>query len=217
MQLSAVLLNWRRPYNLPKIVESLRTTKLFSETIIWDNSGTLEPIDGTTIIRSERNLGTYGRRLAAHHAKNDVVYAQDDDHVVENIPEILAAFMSRPDCIAAALNKPHYKVEAGKKPWLQIGWGSFQRREWFDNVKPYIDCYGVDDLLLSKYDRVYTVMHAKHNPIVAKFRRLQGPDGDVSESDKSSLWLQKDHWRLRDEAVSRAIRIRDAAIANPVA
>lgn len=184
--------------------------------MIFDNSGRLDHIDGVNVIRSPRNIGTYGRRLAAHHAKHDLIFTQDDDCLIQNVPQLLAAYLEKPDCITAGLSQGHYRIEANKTDWLQLGWGSWQKREWFDNVEQYIACYGVDDLLLSKFDRVYSVLHARHNPLVANFTRLKGPDGTDSDRDASSLWLQKNHWKLRDEAVARAVAIRDSAAPGSV-
>ncbi|GAI09686.1 unnamed protein product, partial [marine sediment metagenome] len=78
-KVSAVLLSWERPEELRDIEAYLNKINFIDEIIIWKNI----PRDNKMI---------YGRYLATKRAKNDVIYTQDDDHIVENIAEIYATF-----------------------------------------------------------------------------------------------------------------------------
>lgn len=211
---SAVLLNWQRPYNLPRIVESLRRLEFVGEILVWDNSGSCPDIDSARILRSERNVCTYGRLLAAQQARHDVVLTQDDDCCVRNAPALYERFLSHRTHVVAGLSLGHYRAEAGKTPWLQLGWLSFHLREWFGAgedhgvVQPYIDRWGEDEVLHRKFDRIYTTLHGLHDPVPGDFEALKGPDGRPSERDRNSLWLRPDHQKLTRVAVARALEIR---------
>ena len=208
--ITAVLLNWQRPWNLPKIVDSLRD--FAGEIVCWDNSGTCPDIDGVRIFRSERNVCTYGRFLAAQHARYDVLFTQDDDVVVRNAEALYERFLTHQTHITAGLAPGHYRAEAHNKPWLQLGWGSLHRREWLDAAtERWLDAYGPSELLHRKWDRIYTCLHGSevggHDPQPASFERLLGPDGKPSERDRNSLWLRGDHVRLTNEAVGKVMAI----------
>ena len=96
---TAVLLNYERPENLPKIIMSLPLQEFINEVIIWDNSGDkLElmkqygsefsrlshSVDWITIKGSKENLFTAARFEAAKMAKNEIIVTQDDDVIVNN-------------------------------------------------------------------------------------------------------------------------------------
>ena len=217
---SAILLNWKRPWNIPLIVESLAQYDFIREVIVWDNSGILHADEvapqscrlSIRVLSQLENVGTYGRFLAAEKAGCPLVYTQDDDHIVHNVDEIYQRHCRFPDSITAALSDTptarHYACEAGKKPWIQLGWGSMFNREAIGVLGEWIARHGEDDLLKSKADRIFTVIHDRHVPLLADYTPLKNPDGILSERDANSLWLQSDHYKLRDEAVARALLIR---------
>jgi len=73
---SACLVSWRRPENLPLIVEALRRIDFINEILIWNNNPAvkLEFSDPKTrVIESAENQGCYGRFLCAAQARNSVV------------------------------------------------------------------------------------------------------------------------------------------------
>ena len=206
MSVTAVLLNWRRPWNIEPIVHEISSH--VDEIIIWDNSGRLGRIAGATVIESQENCGTYGRYLAAQCAEHDVIYTQDDDVLVRNVPFILGLLN---ESIVAGLTRGHYRAEAHKKPWILLGWGSVFRREWLDAVEPWRERYGEDHLLKSKFDRIFTILWGKHHPIRADVERLKNPDGRRSEMDANSLYRQTDHHPLVREATEKSLEIKNAA------
>ncbi len=217
---SAILLNYKRPYHLPAIVKSLDALPFIDELIIWNNGREGSLIDiipecraGLTIIDSQDNLCTLGRFKAAELARNSIVYTQDDDVIIHNVPQLLEKFLTHREKITAGLVDRHYRLEANQRPWQQIGWGSLHLREWMtETLEPYISRFGEDELLSRKADRIYTALFGRHDPVHSvdgiDIERLKGPDGRDSDRDGNSLWLRGDHGRLTEEAMSRVREIK---------
>ena len=209
-QASAILLNWKRPWNIRPICESLLALPFCSEVICWDNSGTLQlDMPGVTVVRSHNgNVGTFGRFLAAQEARHGLLLTQDDDVLVENWPDLYGRFMDDGERLVAGLSPGHYRNEAHKVPWLLMGWGAVFRRQWLDCLQPYLNQYGEDEMLYSKFDRLWTVLYGKHDPIPAQYISLTGPDGRRSDTDANALYRQRDHRKLVQQSVERALALR---------
>jgi len=80
MSLSVVMLNWKRPTNVRRILDGLWQSPLVSEVIVWDNNPTTLSLDGKTkFIMSSEDMGLFTRFAAMSLAKNDAVLIQDDD------------------------------------------------------------------------------------------------------------------------------------------
>jgi hypothetical protein len=211
---SAILLNYARPYHIEPIVASLFAHPFIDEVIIWDNA----PADGAAMqesvglrggrrrvhLRGKQNVFTFGRFCAAKVARNDILYTQDDDVIVRNVPEIYRRFLEMQTLIVAGLVENHFRVEAHKTPWLQLGWGSMFRKPWLDCIAPYIEKYGQDNILHRKFDRIFTTLYGNHDPLLADVERLRDASGRDSDRDQNSLWLRQDHAQLTQIAVARA-------------
>lgn len=212
---TAIILNWNRPHNIPVIATHLQSIGLFNQILVWDNANANNLPENSSLyvsIPSQRNCYTLGRYLASFNAENDELYFQDDDILVGNIPQLYDYWKKQPTKIVAGLadqdGLKHWELEANKKPWLQLGWGSFHRKEWLELTDEYLVRYGEDLLLRRKWDRIYTALHGQHAPVKAKFKRLRNPSGQYSDSDSGSLWLMKDHMQLTHLAANRALAIR---------
>ena len=205
---TAILLNWKRPWNLPEIIQSLQSYEFVKQIIVWNNGDDLQ-LDGVEVINSPTNVCTYGRFLAAQQACHDVIYTQDDDIVVHNVETLYWRFMEHQERITAGLAGGHYNAEAGRTPWQQMGWGSFFLKEWVACLDRYISEHGEDSVLHRKADRIFTALHGKHDPVLGSFTRLKNPDGNPSDRDPSSLWLKPDHRLLTMEAMARVRRLNE--------
>lgn len=157
-------------------------------------------------------MGTYGRYLATAYATNELIYTQDDDCIVKNVPELYERFMSnKPGITAGLADKPgsrHYEVEAHKTPWIALGWGAFFLKSSVGVLDKWKSKYGEDELLIRKADRIFTVLCTPHDPIRSNHDILKGPNGVPSERDENALWRQKDHYQLRDTAVKKALSLK---------
>lgn len=212
---SAVLLNWRRPFHLPQIVRSLRAHQFVREIIVFNNSPSPLPRFEETpdqpvmVIDSPVNLCTFGRCRAAELATHEIIYTQDDDIEVLNIPAIYERFLGHQSAITAGLAPRHYELEAHREPWLQLGWGALFRKEWLSAINPYLTKYGEDELLHRKFDRIFTALFGRHDPVLGEFLRLRDPRSGIdSDRDPHSLWLRPDHRRLTHLAIDRALALR---------
>ncbi len=212
MDVTAVLLNWKRPGNLPGIVESLRALPQVRDIWIWDNSGDNSlDIPGVQFAASGNNIYTYGRfLLAILYAETDWIITQDDDWQCDNWPEILADAEMHQDQITVAMDAGHIKYQETHRSWPEyniwevlLGWGSAFRRDLVaPTFKPYISRYGEDELLCRKADRLFTLLlRRRHNVMLSKGENLAGAMGP------DALYRQKDHYDLNQEAARRAIDI----------
>ena len=216
-KVSACLVSWKRPGNIRRIVEHLRGQAIFDDIVIWNNdpSQRLELNDSNLkVIRSPKNLVTYGRYQAARHCRNDVVYTQDDDCLVHNIDELYKAFCAEPTRIAHGLKITHLSRNDenihGHAQMALVGWGAFFRRGWTDVLQTYRDTYGEDELLYSKADRIFSILlNRRHQSILAHVTDLPGASGP------EALSVQSEHFDLIDKAVSRAVALVRPAAGTP--
>lgn len=80
--LSVILLSWKRPDNIPAILNNLFAIKRINEIILWNNNPELRLTykhPKLTIFNSPKNYGTLTRYPISLMAKNDTVMFLDDD------------------------------------------------------------------------------------------------------------------------------------------
>lgn len=187
-KVTAVLLSWNRPNELKEIVKHLETIKFIDEILVWKN----------TPINNEIN---YGRYLGALKAKNNIIYTQDDDCIVENIEEIYTTFDGKH--LSNGI-KPkamgHYGSQKGSEPYSTVmGWGSFFKKEWSSVLNKYIEKYGEDYLFYRETDRIFSVLLCRrHNTIPARIRDFP------SAANSTALYHQPNHIAFGNEAIAKA-------------
>lgn len=208
IEVTAVLLNWKRPDNLRDvIIPSLLEHDFIREIRICDNAGDFRCDLPRTFICMPKyphaNLGPYGRYVTARKCSTDLIFTQDDDFRVDNVEAIYHEALARPDDITLCMDKGH--VAYGKKHYQfgdaemgLVGWGAMFRKKHLEVFRNYTERYGWDDLLLSKADRIFTMLqNRKHNILLAKGKMLPGSTGH------ESMYRQPDHQRLIREAQTR--------------
>lgn len=187
-KVSAVLLSWKRPEELRQIKKHLSKIDFIDEIIVWENI-------------PQNNKMSYGRYLGAKQAKNDIIYIQDDDCIVENIREIYTTFDGKHLSNGLrANNMLKYGRQKNNKPYTTLlGWGAFFKKEWIKVFDKYIEKYGEDELLCREADRIFTILLArKHNTIVAKLKEFPSWKGPMA------LCLQPNHLEKKELAIKRA-------------
>lgn len=101
--ITGILLNWKRPHNVARILESWWYGGLVSEAIVWNNNPDA-PLPGHTwasVINTSRDLGLYTRFLIAQLAANDCVLIQDDDLVLpdSSLRRLYEGWLEQPDVL----------------------------------------------------------------------------------------------------------------------
>ena len=206
---SACLISWRRPRNIPAIIAQLRTLPFIDDILIWDNnpeSKLAVEIPNVRVIPSVQNVKTYGRYLCARQARHDVIYTQDDDCLIGNIAELYEAFRSDPTRIAHGLKAGHLRQNGanfhGSAQMALVGWGAFFKKEWVDVLRGYEGVYGQDDLLFREADRIFSLLlNRHHRSILGDVTDLPGVEGS------EALSVEKDHLVHGERAVARALSL----------
>lgn len=190
-KVTAVLLSWKRPNELKEIIKHLETIEFIDEILVWKNT-------------SVSNKINYGRYLGALKAKNDIIYTQDDDCIVENIEEIYTTFDGKhlSNGIKPGAMR-HYGSQKGSEPYSTVmGWGSFFKKEWFSVLNKYIERYGEDYLFYREADRIFSVLLCRrHNTIPVRIRDFP------SATSPAALYHQSEHIACMNEAIRKAKEI----------
>ena len=155
-KVTAVLISWKRPQELEEIKEYLGHFDFIDEILVWKNT-------------EERNIGVYGRYLMAKQAKNDIIYTQDDDCLIHNIPELFKAYDDT--CIVSNLKKQHLKLYAKYNHTLP-GWGMMFNKKWISCLNKYIRVYGVDEIFLRDTGRIFTGLFGNWKSILGDIEDL---------------------------------------------
>ena len=206
---SACLLSWKRPENIGQIITHLRQHSFIDDILVWNNNPELHldiELEGVRVIQSGQNLVTYGRFLCAQQAHHPIVFTQDDDCIVHNVPELYEAFLASPDRITHGLKHPHLFANAencfGKSQMSLVGWGAFFQKDWLSVLDFYKEKYGVDELLIRKADRIFSLLlNRRHQSMLAEVTDLEGASGE------EALSVLGDHMILSDQAVTRALSL----------
>ncbi len=91
---TALLLNWKRPENLKRVIQSIRSQSVPVEIFLWNNN-----INDTTIydvdlqINSSKNLMCWPRWFLANYTDSEYIFSLDDDLALADTTVIS-------DCIA---------------------------------------------------------------------------------------------------------------------
>ncbi|QDU10762.1 glycosyltransferase [Gimesia aquarii] len=206
---SACLLSWKRPQNIAQIVTDLRRYPFIDDILVWNNNPEIHldiEVEGVHVIQSEQNQVTYGRFLCAQRAKHPIIYTQDDDCLVHNIPELYESFLASPDRITHGLKHPHLFENAtncfGQAQMALVGWGAFFQKEWVSVLEAYREEFGEDELLIRKADRFFSLLlNQRHQSLLAQVTDLEGASGT------EALSVRDDHLELSDQAVERALTL----------
>ena len=171
--ISAIVLNWKRPDNLNKIINYLAKREYINEIIIWNNSAEsfVAKLNDSRIrvVNSEQNLRDEAKYLACSEAKNEYCYYQDDDWYTDNYIDMLYhSFSQNPDHIHTtssasilAENKLHSYYNADKKIHAEFSWigcGSIFKRSIAQDFLAFIRS-SFDQTSREMADRVFTLYH----------------------------------------------------------
>ncbi len=83
MKASAVLLSWRRPENLPAIVDALRRCPAIGEVLVWNNNPDVRLELDAAVIQAPDNFMLLPRLAIGCLTRWPAIWFQDDDLVLE--------------------------------------------------------------------------------------------------------------------------------------
>lgn len=132
------------------------------------------------LIRTE-SPDVYTRYLLAHEAKNDIIYVQDDDAIV-NYKALKNYYNGR---LTNGMTEHHTEAYKGTGITL-VGWGCYFPKRMLRVFKRYIEKYGVDANLKRDADRVFTYLNQPHNSVII-------PHVDINQ-DKPRMSHEAQHY-----------------------
>lgn len=188
-KVTAVLLRWKRHKELDKIMAHLEGFPFIDEIRVWDNT------------RGE-NVINYGRYLAAMDARNETIYTQDDDCIIENVEELFSAYDAHGGKVLVnGMKRERMAFYRGQDSMM--GWGGFFERSWIACLEHYVNKYGFDHVFYRETDRIFTsLVRVKRQTMVADVKDFP------SAMAGHSLSLQSDHETMKALAIYRAKLIR---------
>jgi len=180
---SAILLKWKRPKEIEKIVQYLSRFSFIDEIRIREHT-------------ENNNQMSYGRYIEALEAKNDLIYVQDDDCLCLNIEELLTTWDGEHLSNVMDEDSPDAATGFGS---TMFGWGTFFRKNWIPILDKWIEKYGEDHILHREADRIFsTVLNRRNNTIPGAISKFPSAWGEMA------LFRQPDHFKFKDSAISRA-------------
>lgn len=133
----------------------------------------------------------YQRYIAAKQAKNDLIYVQDDDCMV-NYRVLFRSYDGR------LTNSMPLEFQEKYKDWecTLVGWGCFFPKSMLSVFDRYIEKYGMDAHLLREADRIFTHLNQPFNTVTL-------PHEDLFQTPERMCY-QEDHYRSAMEAIEKA-------------
>lgn len=78
--ITGVIMNWKRPANVARILSTWRSSRLIDEAIVWNNNPDVSfEHHWARVMNASDDMGLYSRFAAMCLAKHDCVLLQDDD------------------------------------------------------------------------------------------------------------------------------------------
>jgi glycosyltransferase involved in cell wall biosynthesis len=133
-ELTVLLLNYKRPQNLPRIITSLKNQTIPTKLFLWDNSGTCDFDDPRIdlVVRSSENKGCSPRWLLTLYAETDYIMTHDDDYVITkpNVLEQIIACLKQQENERTIVGYEGIVVDQTKTYAQHIG---YENRYQFNN------------------------------------------------------------------------------------
>lgn len=132
----------------------------------------------------------YHRYLAAAKAKNDIIYVQDDDCLV-NYQVLFSKYNGQITNTMTLPFQEKYK-DAG---CTLVGWGCYFPKKMLSVFDKYIAKYGIDQHLLREADRIFTCLGQPWNTVIQ-------PHEDLNQTE-DRMGFEKDHYKSMNEALEK--------------
>lgn len=106
----------------------------------------------------------YHRYLGAQKAKNDIIYVQDDDCLV-NYQVLFKKYIDLYPEITNTMTEP-FQRQYEPMGCTLVGWGCYFHKSMLGVFDKYIARYGVDAHLLREADRIFTYLNQPFNTVI---------------------------------------------------
>lgn len=137
----------------------------------------------------------YHRYLAAAKAKNDIIYVQDDDCLV-NYQVLFSKYDGFNITNTMTLPFQEKYKDAG---CTLVGWGCYFPKKMLSVFDRYIAKYGIDQHLLREADRIFTHLGQPWNTVIQ-------PHEDLNQT-QDRMGYQEDHYTSMNEALEKAKKL----------
>ncbi len=194
-KVTACLITWKRPGNIYKIKQNLAQQSFIDEILVRDHE-------------EVANIKNYGRYVLAKEARNDIIYLQDDDLLIENVGVLYETFLKNPDSLINGGPKEYLEVAKteniyGNSQMAIVGWGSMLDRKHIPLLDQYTDVYGEDYCFHRETDRILSMLMKQHHKMVeTRFETLEGARSEYA------LSKQSDHIRYKKLAIKRCLELQ---------
>lgn len=207
---SVCLLSWRRPANMAPIVDSLHDLDFVDEILVWNNDPDVDlRLEGSKVrvVRSPENMGCAGRYRCIAEARNEVIYTQDDDALVNDVAGLREAFLRDPTRLTFGLTRWHYDHRdlqvIGECEVGLLGWGAFLRRSWAAGLDELPAEVRESALFRRQADTYFSVgLYRRHTALLGDIHMLDGH----SDPD-TALWLLPDSGEAWGHSIREALRL----------
>lgn len=134
----------------------------------------------------------YERYKLAKQAKNEIVYVQDDDAMI-NYQVLFSKYDGR------LTNTMTDQFQQFYEPLgcTLVGWGIYFNKSALSVFDKYIDRFGMDEHLYREADRIFTYLNKPFNTIIQ-------PHEDLPRSnDNTAMWKEPEHFPSAYEAIRK--------------
>jgi len=219
MKVCSILLSWKRPDNIPIIVDGLKKQKIVDDVIILHNHPSDIKIEGCKNIVSDINLGCIARHKIAEILDYDhFIFSDDDLCLKEDISEILEEHMRKYGS-RSVLGAYGRKLNMeNKEKRYSTGYETGNQFEYADIVKGRFHIMSrnaISILAQSKFNTEHlrseddiraNVSVQMHTKVPSVIMPIRGYFRDLP--DQHALWKNPAHMNNRDMAIEEAIRLQ---------
>ena len=208
---TAILLSWKRPHNLSRIIGSLARTPLICEVMVWNNNPDITlAFPGVTVINSPRNFLCFARYCLAALASHETLWFQDDDLLVtaEQIARIDAAYRGDTSRIYGIVGRDivnglYSADDVYGECDIVLGRAMlFHRRLLFRAFEPL----GSLPPDMTEDDIIFSLASVGRHVAVDV-----SPVEDLGSADDAALWKRPEHFDRRQKAVDFMLAWRKKA------
>lgn len=163
----------------------------FEDVVVWDNS------------KQPRDVAVFGRYMGTMEARNEIIYVQDDDALVHDIPGLLAAYEEGK--LVCNMPEEHRRGE----PQALVGWGSlFARGLAWKAFAKWEKAGGAFDEV---FDRTCDIVFS----VLTPFKRVDLGKTDLPHAHQPhKMHLQPGYHEERELVLQKALEIRDAHLVG---